>query len=164
MNSGNSMNCRSNEKVLQTAYKYLSYRSRTVNELRVYLIKKGFLQEQIAAVVSYLIDHSYLNDHRFCELYLEYHTRYKPKSKFAYRYDLRQKGINESVIDKALSIYDDQKLAIAAIEKRRHQWDNCDEAVFKKKALAHLNYKGFDWHSSLSALQAVTKGSHSDEN
>ncbi len=163
MNSADTISGRPDEKILKTAYRFLSYRSRTVHEIKAYLNKKGFLIEEITDTVSYLLDHGYLDDRLYCKDYLEYHTRHKPRSKFAYKYDLRRKGINEAVIDKALSKYSDEQLAVAAIEKRRHQWDHSDIAVFKKKALAHLNYKGFDWHSSLSALQTITEGLNLDE-
>lgn len=150
--------------VLKTAYRYLSYRSRTVHEMNLYLATKGFSDQDISQAVSHLKEHQYLDDHRFSQQYLEYQILHRPKSKFAYAYDLRHKGVSSAIIDNALSIYDNGKLAKAAAEKRLRQLKNHDELKIKAKLLNYLKYRGFDYQTCMDALSALKKDEKSDEN
>ena len=149
--------------VLKTAYRYLSYRSRTIHEMNLYLGTKGFTDQDISQAISHLKAHQYLDDRRFCQQYLEYQTLYRPKSKFAYAYDLRHKGVSSAIIDNALSIYDNEKLAKAAAVKRFKQLRNHDELKIKTKLLNYLKYRGFDYQTCMDALSAVKKDKKSDE-
>ena len=152
------------ETALNKAFRYLSYRFKTIFEMKTYLKRKGFDQETIFSAIAYLKDKNYLNDKRYCKEYLEYQVKYKPKSKFGFRYDLKRKGISETIIDDALQSYEDEDLAFAAVKKRSRTWQNFDEKAIKQKAINYLRYRGFDYHTCKLTLSKFLKdrGNHED--
>lgn len=143
------------DNAVTAAFRYLSYRSRTVFEMKSYMQKKHYDEEIINFAISYLKDLGYLDDHKYCADYLAYQVKYKPKSKFAFGYDLKRKGIRESIISDALMIYEDDDLAIESVKNKIRQWQNFDETVFKKKVMNFLRYRGFDYHTCMATLETL---------
>ena len=139
------------KKAFGMALGYLSRRNRTVFEMNNYLSKKGFSLEIVDAVVQRLEDEKYLDDRMFAKNYLENRKRNKPKSIFAFRYELKNKGITSTIIDPLLDDYDDLELAVLAITPKIRLWQHLDRELFKKKMFGHLKYRGF----SFSVIQSV---------
>ncbi len=144
-----------NDTALNTAFKYLSYRSRTVFELKRYIQKKGFDKETVRYVLNYLLTKGYLNDNDYCKSFLEYRSNYKPKSIFALKYELRSKGIDESIIDTFLSDYSDDELAQNAVKSKLNHWLCFDDDKFNKKVTNFLKYRGFSYTVCISILNNI---------
>lgn len=139
------------KKAFGMALGYLAIRHRTLFEMNNYLLKKGFSREISDAVVQRLTDELYLDDRMFAKNYLEHRKRNKPKSIFAFRYELKNKGISSSIIDPLIADYDDLELAVLAVTPKIRLWQHLDGELFKKKMFGHLRYRGF----SFSVIQSV---------
>ncbi|MBC2704022.1 regulatory protein RecX [Desulfobacula sp.] len=137
---------------LNLAIKYLSYRPRTVYEMQGYIEKKGFSEDIIKKIIEILLEQNHLNDKNFTTLFVESKVRNKPKSKFAFQYELKKKGVNTSIVDAVLEQYDDQDLALKAVRPKIRMWQNLDEDKFKKKMMNFLRYRGFNYDICLSTL------------
>ena len=126
-----------NKKLIKTSYnlalKYLAYQPRTILQMENYIKSKGYDDSVVKKVVEILLEKNYLNDEEYAKLYLETKTKYKPKAKFALRYELLQKGINPLLADNALDEYDDYDLAYKALELKMKIWRNIDAKKLKKK-------------------------------
>ena len=96
------------------------------------------------AIVTRLQDERYLNDEEFVRFWLENRERFRPRGQRALRYELRQKGIGDELIDSLLTDLDEDELAWTAVEGKVAQWQNLDEATFKKKVLGFLSRRGFN--------------------
>ncbi|MCF6246992.1 MAG: recombination regulator RecX [Desulfobacula sp.] len=144
-----------NGTVLNLALKYLSYRSRTVFEMKSYIQKKGFDKESIEHVLEYLISQNYLNDQQYCKLFLEYRFKYKPKSVFALKYELKSKGVDEFIIDAMISDYNNNELAVNAVKAKIGHWQSFDKDKFNKKVMNFLKYRGFSYSVSISTLNQI---------
>jgi regulatory protein len=132
-------------KAYDQALRYLSFRARSRREMERHLGEKGYSPQVVTATVERLLDESYLDDEAFARFWLENRERFRPRSKRALRYELRQKGIAAELIDSLLTDLDEDELAWAAVEGKVIQWQNLDEEEFKKKVLGFLNRRGFNY-------------------
>ena len=140
------------ERPLNLAIKYLSYQPRTVYEMQKYIKEKGFSEDIVKKIIGILLEKNYLNDKNFARLFIESKVKNKPKSKFAFQYELKKKGVNPSIIDAILEQYDDQDLALKAVRPKIKIWQNIDDEKFKKKMMNFLQYRGFNYDISISTL------------
>jgi len=140
------------EQPLMLAMKYLSYRSRSVYEIEEYIKKKGFDKNIVRETIEILLKRNYLNDKNFTKLYIETMTRNRPKSKFAIEFALKKKGVDLSIIKPVLEQYDDQSLAIKAVEPKIVRWQSFDKNKFKKKLMNFLVYRGFNYEICITTL------------
>jgi regulatory protein len=133
------------KRPLNLAINYLSYQPRSTYEMVEYIKKKGFSEDIALEIIEFLVKKNYLNDEDFARLFVETKVKYKPKSKFAFRYDLNKKGICSSIIDNILSAYNDQDLALASVRHKIKTWQTLDKEKFKKKMISFLRYRGFTY-------------------
>lgn len=143
------------KKAYGLALRYLSIHQRTLLEMNDYLLKKGFTAQDVARVVQQLMDENYLNDRLFAQNYLENRKRNKPKSLFAFRYELERKGIDRHIIDELLTEYGDLELALLAVKSKIRQWQHLEAASFKKKVFRFLQYRGFGFAVIQSTWQKI---------
>jgi len=109
-------------------------------------------QEIIKKTIEYLIKKEYLNDETYAKFFIESKVKHKPRSVFAFRYELRCKGIDHSISDPILNQYDDGELAKKAVEFKMNTWYGYETSKFKKKLLNFLNYRGFSYDICVSTL------------
>lgn len=150
------------EQGLNIALHYLSYQPRTTHETILQLEKKNVGEDTIQQVIQYLQEKNFINDRDFACLFIESKLKYKPRSKFAFRYILKQKGISSHIIDSVLERYDDEDLAKKAIELKLNIWRNFDTEAFKKKAMNYLKYRGFSIDVCLSTIHHYLKTQKTD--
>jgi len=132
-------------RAYELALRYLSYRARSEHELQIYLEEKGYQPSIIKATISRLVEDDYLDDEAFARSWLTDRERLKPRGKRALRYELRQKGVTEAVINKVLVDLDEPTSAWRAIEPKLRQWQRLDQASFQKKLMGFLSRRGFDY-------------------
>jgi regulatory protein len=143
----------SRNKAYNHAIFFLGFRARSRTEIEKYLRDKKYSAETIAETIERLAQEGYLDDTAFAEAWVEERERFKPRSGKALRYELRQKGVDEAAIETALSDLDEDELAWRALEGKLRQWRGLAEPDFKKKALAFLSRRGFDYHTARDAVE-----------
>ncbi len=143
------------KKAFGMALGYLSRRPRSILEMKVYLSKKKFPSLLIPNVIQQLCSKNYLDDKIFAANFLENRRRNKPKSLFAFRYELEKKGIDPAIIEEALLLYDDLELAILALKPKVRLWSHLDQTLLKKKVFGYLRYRGFGFSIIQSAWEQI---------
>lgn len=136
------------------AINYLSYRPRSTAELRKHLLKKGFLTETIELVIAELTDSNLLNDLEFAQYWVDQREEFRPRGLYALRYELIQKGIDQSIIDQSLNEVNEYKSAVKAGRKKANQLFGSEKELFIRKLSQHLERRGF----SYEVIADVTKG------
>lgn len=126
------------------AYRYLSYKPRTTREMINYLNRKKVNEEEIQTIIKHLTDKDFINDETYSEWYIKNRIKFNPKSTFALRYELKQKGISTEICDSLLAGLDDLELANKTITKKLNSWKHLNPDIFKKKMINHLKYRGFN--------------------
>ncbi|MCP3876555.1 MAG: regulatory protein RecX [Desulfobacteraceae bacterium] len=148
----NSENNKEIQLPLNLSIKYLAYQPRTIYEIQAFLKKKGFNKNIIESVVDILINYNYLNDKDYAKLFIESKVKCKAKSKFALAYELKKKGVSDSIINEALKTYDDFDLAFKSVQPKIKHWQKFDDKTFKKKLMNFLHYRGFSYDICISTL------------
>lgn len=81
------------------ALNLLSYRARSVAEMRRRLRKKGHEPAAIDEAIDWLLDREYLDDRAFARQFLTERLRRKPRGPFALVQELRKRGIDRSLAE-----------------------------------------------------------------
>ena len=127
------------------AVQFLSFRARSVAEVIRYLRDKDYAAEVIDSTVNRLLEQNYLNDEDFARAWLRNREQLSPRGQQALRYELRQKGVSDQIIDTVLADLAEDELAWAAVENKLSRWQNLPEQEFKKKLVSFLSRRGFSY-------------------
>ncbi|GAV23114.1 regulatory protein RecX [Carboxydothermus pertinax] len=98
-------------RAYQLALNYLSRALRTTEEVRRYLIRKGFKDDEIEEAITKLIELGYLDDKRYLENYLA-SSKMQKYGFLKVKLKLLQKGINPGLLND-LNFNEDEEVAKA---------------------------------------------------
>ncbi|MBC2713887.1 MAG: hypothetical protein HF978_01100 [Desulfobacteraceae bacterium] len=124
---------------------YLKFRPRSRMEIKQYLKGKKFSPVAVASALSRLEANGYINDLDFARLWIENRLRFRPKGSYALKGELREKGINEQIINDVLMDFDETESAWAAVAPRADRLRKLEKNEFKKKLYNFLNRRGFGY-------------------
>jgi len=132
------------EVALDKAVKFISYRSRTESEIRRKLSVKGFSDEEIDKALDRLRSNGLVADEQYARSWVESRSASRPRSRRLMAMELRQKGVSDSDIEKALEeTEDDDKLAYQAATRYAHRLANLEWDKFRERLSAFLLRRGF---------------------
>ncbi len=150
-------------KAYNHAIRFLGFRSRSQTEMERYLHDKGYSPDVVTDTVNRLLHEQYLDDEAFARSWLENRERFRPRGQQALRYELKQKGIADEVIETVLADLDEETLAWTAVEGKLRLWRNLEKVDFKKKVMGFLSRRGFDYEVSHRVLNRAWEWLHSSE-
>lgn len=143
------------EKYLSKALHFLSFRARSEKEVRDNLLKKKAPPEIIERVIISLKDHKFLNDEDFARQFIEQRLRFKPKSLRIIKMELKQKGVEQEIIEQAFAnlqknseediSQNDLESAKKLVEKKIDKYRDLPKQVVYQKLGSFLARRGFDW-------------------
>jgi len=139
----------------QSAFRYLSFRPRSIAEVRLNLLGKEYDEALVEQVIDYLIAHDYLDDEEFAAYWVEQREAFKPRSRYALRQELFQKGLSRSVIAQALQDVDETDAAERAARKRARRWIHLPFDEFQKKLGGYLQRRGFNYRIAKSTTEKI---------
>lgn len=134
-------------KAQDTALHFIGYKMRTVQEIRRKLAEKEFAKETIEEVIAFLEKYGYADDREYCRKYIREKLRMKPKSGYALKIELKQRGISPRIIDEVMGEMemDEAGDAFRWLEKKsRGQWPPENEKK-KKQLYDFLLRKGYSY-------------------
>ncbi len=91
--------------IRDAAAKYLASRARSTGEMKTYLRKKGYNDDEISDVIADFLDYGYLDDEDYCRQYIKYAFS-KGKGPLRVKQELAEKGIDREVAAFALEDYE----------------------------------------------------------
>ncbi len=139
----------------QSAFRFISFRPRSVAEVRRNLLQKGYDEALVAMIITDLIDREYLSDEDFAAYWVEQRASFKPRSQSALRHELFEKGVERAIIDAVVSDVDEEGAALDAAERRADRWASLPEDEFHEKVIAYLNRRGFSYRIARKTSQHV---------
>jgi regulatory protein len=143
------------EKAKSNVFRYLSYRPRSISESRIYLRTKGFDEIVIDQVVDRLVELEYLDDEAFTNFWIEQRQLHNPRSRYALRQELYQKGVSQDVIDAAVNEVDERDAAFRAAEKKARTWFSLSEERFSHKIRGFLQRRGFSYAITTEVTEKI---------
>ncbi|MGH7829872.1 MAG: regulatory protein RecX [Candidatus Binatia bacterium] len=136
----------SKEEALKRALKFLSYRSRSVAEIRAKLTQCGFTHAITEAILQKLHSLNLLNDETFTRNWVRHRVADRGYGPLRIDRELRRKGISRSLIGQALKENlgeeESRERARRLVEKRFRDEDLGDARIFRR-AVAFLQRRGY---------------------
>ena len=145
------------------ALRFLAVRPRSQVEVRrnlqAYRPRDGrrLSETQIEWIVAKLHEKQYLNDREFARFWVEQRNRFRPVAPRALQYELRQKGVNDSVAQDIIDEMSDAASACeAAARSRLYRWQGeTDPNQFRRKLGSFLQRRGFDWNVARDVIDRI---------
>ncbi|MGM0452584.1 MAG: RecX family transcriptional regulator [Thermodesulfobacteriota bacterium] len=131
------------EQAFDRALHYLKFRPRSRMEMIRYLKGKGFSDTAVDATIRRLESYQYIDDTAFARFWIESRQRHRPRGAFGLRFELREKGVADTVIEDLLADYDENAAAWRAVAPKLNRWANLSERAMKEKIYRFLRQRGF---------------------
>jgi len=126
---------------------YLSYRMRSTQEIKDYLMRKGVDSEHIQVIIERLLDEGLVNDYTFAELFVKDRMQHSNKGPLFVKQELtKTKGIPEDIANEAIGQYTDEmqyRRALKIAEKRMKRQSNHSFKKQLQQLQATLKRNGF---------------------
>lgn len=150
-------------KLLERVLKFISLRPRSRKEILDYLKKKipkladqnQDLQDKVFKEIENL---GLIDDTAFTYWWLEQRNTFRPKGKRALFYELKQKGIDNFIIEEVLAKgLDEMNLARQSGGKKWATLKNLPLEVSRQKLVGFLSRRGFSWEIIKKVLDEITE-------
>jgi regulatory protein len=147
------------------ALRYLDYRPRSRAEVRHNLEKHQISPDVITDVFKRLERSGLVNDERFAQDWVENRSEFRPRSRRALAYELHQRGLDDSAIEKALEGLNEETLAYQAAMKQSRHYEGLEMRDFSNKLGSYLARRGFSYEVIKPVVAKVweEKQGHEDE-
>ena len=136
-------------EVLEKIYRYCVYQDRCKQEVEKKLTSLGANSSQIPDIIIHLEAERFLDEARYASSFVRGKFTYKRWGKNKLMYELRQRGVPESLIEKALSEEIDQEhyeiTARKLVERKAKQLGADSVAEVRDKVVRFMQQKGFEW-------------------
>lgn len=134
-------------KLLNAAFRFVSFRLRSEKEIKDFLQKKLakykiYAPTVIKKVMDRLTELGYIDDAKFAAWWIQQRNAYRPKGKRLVEKELRGKGIAFVV-----QTENEADLAKKAIQKKLAIWKNLAPLIRKKKMYDFLARRGFSYET-----------------
>ena len=140
------------QRAFDQAVRFLSYRPRSTEEVRRHLVKKNVPDSLIAVLIERLRQRGYVDDMEFARFWISNRDRFKPMGSRALRYELRQKGVDDEIVDGLLAEVDEEATAFRAAQARMSRYRGNTRQVFRQKMSAMLRRRGFGEYALKDAV------------
>jgi regulatory protein len=150
------------EKLMERALNLLSYKPRSIEELRSRLLEKEWAEEAAAdQVIARLKELGYLNDEQFALSFATSRLNTKPIGPTRLRRDLQQKKLAKETVEEAIneiySTQSEEELIDRALEKRIRLRGCPSTRQDSKKLFDYLLRRGFNYELVLRKVRELGK-------
>lgn len=148
------------QRAVDRALNYLSYRPRSREEVRRYLRRKETPPEIIEAALARLDRLDFVNDRTFAGFWIESREQFSPRGARALKNELRMKGVERDVVDEMVNDEQDEERALRAGRKKAialANAPNIDFATFRNRLGSFLQRRGFGYQVTTRTVRALWK-------
>ena len=148
------------QRAVDRALNYLSYRPRSREEVRRYLRRKETPPEIIETALERLDRLDFVNDRTFAGFWIESREHFSPRGARALKNELRMKGVERDVVDELVNDEQDEERALRAGRKKAMtlvNTPNIDYATFRNRLGSFLQRRGFGYQIVTKTVRALWK-------
>lgn len=133
----------------------VKFRPRSVAEVERKLREKGFTAQVIEETVTWAVSHDLLDDEKFAQLWVAHRLVQRRSGPYGLRRELRQKGVDDEFISKALedADIDEPQLLEELIDQRLSLVDHLPDETKQRRLMNYLTNRGFSFSEILKALK-----------
>lgn len=135
------------EKYYAFSLRFLSYRPRSIKEVKESLEKKKAPPEVVERIISLLLEQKFLNDEEFARAWIDSRLRSRPKALSILKQELSQKGIGREIIENVIperKVIDSESIK-PLIEKAKRKYSGLEPKERKQKMANYLARRGYSW-------------------
>lgn len=136
-------------------FRLLNFRLRSEHEIREKLLQKNFSPEDIDRTIKYFKEFDLINDRQFAKKWIS-SRQSKPYGQNRIRFELKQKGIKEDVIEEELFHgflnFSEETLVCQLVEKQSVKYRGIDPVKRKKRMYDFLIRRGYNNHVIMKVL------------
>ena len=140
------------DKAFDYALTYISKYTPTAKILTNKLYEKGYGK----AIVDYTVDkcknYGYINDEEYARSYVALNSNIKGKTRL--KMELRNKGVSEDIIERALSQMPDND-SCQELAKKHSKNQDIHDPKYRAKLIRFLQYRGYEWEDISQALAVL---------
>ncbi|MFC1939838.1 regulatory protein RecX [Chloroflexota bacterium] len=133
------------QRCLNAATHYLGYRPRSEAELRRKLGQRGFDRDTQEAVITRLKNQGLVDDMAFAQFWKENRESFNPRSRQLTRLELRQKGLDDGIVEQVVAAIDDDDSAYRVALNKARSLPHSDYQKFRRRLGEHLRRRGFSY-------------------
>ena len=151
------------ETAYQQALKFMNFRQRSPAEVRRNLEEHRVSAEVIDSVLERLRQAGLVDEARFARQWVENRNEFRPRSRRALALELRQRGVDEQTIARALEDIDDQEIAYQAALRKSIKINSTGWLDFRQKLSSFLARRGFPYQVISPTVRRVWEELQSNE-
>jgi regulatory protein len=160
---------KSRQRTLDRAVNLLTYKPRSIKELRERLLEKDWTNDEIVdEVIEKLKFYGYLNDAQFAKSFAASQIRQKPVGKRVLKQKLAQKKLDRETVDEAieqaLEEMPEAEIIERAIEKRLRLKGKPETREDAKKFYDYLLRQGFSYDLVSNKMREIAARNYDEEN
>ena len=145
-------------KAKKDALRLLSFRARSIQELRGRLTRKNHTPALVEQVIGFCLKQGLLDDEKFAKLYALSRIQSRPVGKNLIQRDLQSKGVSAQVVLQALGTlvdFDEKQTALNMATRRHQRMSGLAENVSKARLYGFLKRRGFTGEAVFYALSKL---------
>jgi regulatory protein len=132
-------------RCFNAAIRYLGYRPRSEFEIRERLRQRGFSTDSIDSVIVRLKEQGLVDDAAFAQFWKDNRELFSPRSQWLIRLELRQKRVDEDIIERVVSTLDDEDSAYRAATSKARSLPCSDYQSSRRRLGGYLKRRGFSY-------------------
>jgi regulatory protein len=135
------------EQAIQKLRQYCAYQERSHSEVKQKLWELGVWRQEHDDIITSLIEDDYLNEERFAKAFVGGKFRMKDWGRKKIYYGLKEKGISDYLIKRAMKEIDEEVYRKTLRELAEKKYDSLKEEQYlfrKKKTMDFLLQKGYE--------------------
>jgi len=133
------------EVAYERALTFLSYRPRSRAEIEGYLRRKEASAAVVQIVVARLTEAGLLDDQAFAQYWVQNREQFRPRGSRSLRFELRIKGVPDSLAEQAVETIDEAESAYRAAQARAQRMRGLEREVFRSRLGGFLQRRGFTY-------------------
>ena len=159
---------KSRQKTFDRAVNLLTYKPRSVKELRERLLEKEWTNAEIVdSVIEKLKEYNYLDDEQFAKSFAASQIRQKPIGKRVLKQKLAMKKLDKETVDEALEKafeeMPEEEIIERAIAKRLRLKGKPETREDAKKFYDYLLRQGFSYDLVSNKMREIASGNYDEE-
>ena len=145
---------------MDAALNIITYKDRTVAELKKKLTEKGYGLSEIEDVIAKLAEYNYVDDQRYAIHFAK--GRSESRGARVIRMELKNKGVSDSLISLAMEELDvDESETVEKLLRRRYGNEDLRDEKTRNRAYGFLMRRGFSYDTISRAISLLYTESES---
>jgi len=145
------------QRCLNAAIRFLGYRPRSEAEVRQRLQRHGFDSDSINKALARLKEQGLVDDTAFARFWKENRETFSPRSRWLTGQELKQKGLDSSVIEQVVGEVNDSDSAYRAALSKARRLSSSDYQYFRRRLGEYLRRRGFNYQVINDIVERIWK-------